>query len=311
MDFIRALLGVNKRWPDQELATAITLFNNESAIPAFNPVIVSKKSLEKDENYGRGEQQLKIVNHFPTSRGTRARGASVVYKDSVIETESKGMFDRKIKHIDAFDFGKMPNILEFVKQSGVITFTMDDMKGARELFSRLHLFKQGFKHTSFPGHRSGSASLTSINSDYLTLAMTIYDLPFAIPVYNRKKANGIAVSMILFWPKYSEKTGQLKCKEEMNFLLNSHADNLLCIDGAKIRERGFPGSDYSNHYLKLLRSEEGRRKSAEKKLEKPKKKVPTVAAGSKMEDLEMLDSMGSTVNKYKYERLIKLSSTSS
>jgi len=133
--------------------------------------------------------------------------------------------------------------------------------------SSLWKLKDEFPCTSFCGSSSpGGNKNPPIKGDVLSLTVTMYDLKRAISIFNKAKSDGIAISVSLIWPKSSEGYSQLIYTHEIHLIVNSYPENILMVDGIKIRDNTFVGDMQIALFLNQVRYEMERRKNESSKL---------------------------------------------
>ncbi len=272
MNLVNMLLGVSGRWPnDEEITTALVIRDPNRGIPTYTPVIVPKHVFTAQKSESRESGKASVVLYFPTPSGHHPRYATAFNTNNLYALGPNGVTsNRRVKITDEFDFKKINKIAEFLKTEGALTILMENPKAAESFISKLGLFKKEFEYSTFYGHWPGNES-PRVKPDLLTMAITLYDLPCAIPVFNHKKADGMGVTITTFWPKTSEVIGTLYSYDEMSFAVNKYSDNLLYIDGTVIAEQGFVENGYVEHFTKILRREVDRRKGLSKSLRQEKK----------------------------------------
>ena len=244
MILINKLLGIS----GQGGAYPALVLNSEGqGIPMYTPVIV-----EKDVGYVRG------TIYFPTGEGHLHRNYILIAKnESLLPLKPKGIIqDRRVKIIDEFEYKKVGKIQEFVRGDGAITFIIEDPAAAMEFIKNLGYFKKEFPCTSFCGGNSpgGSRNPPTVG-DSLSLVITMYDLKYAIPVFNKKKADGMAITITLMWAKTNELVSSIAYVNEICFIVNSYPDNVLFVDGTKIRDKSFMNNACISLFLSQINDE--------------------------------------------------------
>jgi hypothetical protein len=246
----------------EEPTTAIVLNNTDSSLPLYTPVIVSEKYLhgkavgEPHEFGFFGEdtytRSIKGLLYFPTPRGHHNRSYHLFQPKILMPIDPKEIINNRcVKEIDEFKFKYLGKIQEFIQERGAITFTIKDQMQAALFMKNIGHFKKEYPYTAYYGNINGSDK-SSDPGDTLTLVITMYDLSYAIPVYSKKRSRGMAVSVTMVWTKRSESLGYLSFNHEIHFVVNSYADNLLTIDGARIQDKSFVTAPYIDHFIKML-----------------------------------------------------------
>jgi hypothetical protein len=249
MKLIRRLLGIGDH---KDAYPAIVLQTEGQGIPLFTPVIV-----ERDIAYQRA------TIPFPTYVGHSSRSYILLNEDkSLLALKPEGIIqNRRVKPIDEFEFKKLKKIREFIHFNGAITFIIENLSEVVEFMKAIVYFKKEYPCTAFCGSNStGGYKVPPVEGDNLSLAITMYDLKYAIPIYNKKKVDGMAVSITLVWPRGSEQSEQLIFVNEMHFIVSSYPDNVLIIDGVKIRDNSFISSACIALFISQINYELERRK---------------------------------------------------
>lgn len=283
MDVGRILLGQGHYFGDKdELLAATLLFHHECCFKPFQPVLVKKSSFEQAINSGRKQSPVDVFTYFPSVDGSKSRRSQTMYATNIMESDPKRLIEgRRVLAVEEFDYSKIDRLATCVKDEGVVTFLIEDIAGANKTIKKMALFKKDYKYQAFLGHNSDGCSDCGILEDLLTFQISVFDISLVIPIYSKKRVDGLGITMGFFWPKYSEKTGALHRREELSFVVSKYPDNLLFVDGEKVTKRGFPGSEYVQHYTGLLQREEDRRRSVEKSRKSPKKDVPKASRAEK------------------------------
>jgi hypothetical protein len=260
MKLVELLLGIGGQ---EEAYPAIVSNNEGQSIPIFTPVIV-----EKDMGL------MRSTIYFPSSKDHKHRGYVHLSEKVLIPLQPKGLiYNRRVKTIDEFEYRKLRKIQEFIRSEAAVTFIIEKPEASIEFMKNLGYFKKEFPCTSFCGNiTSGNSKTSSVIGDLLSLVVTIYDLRYAIPIYNKRKVDGMAVTISVLWPKSSEKLGRLAFVNEMHFIANSCPDNVLFVDGVSLREKSFVGTMYISHCIDKMTNEIERRKSEKDILSKIKTK---------------------------------------
>lgn len=253
MKLVERLLGITgKDNPYGNPYPAIIVNTEGQSIPIYTPVIV-----ENDIGYKRG------IFYFPTAYGHYNRSSITINNDkSILSTSVKGLIkDRRVKNIDEFEYKKLKKIKEFITHDGAITFIIDNLKEIERFITSLYKIREVFVYSSFCGGASpGGNKNPPMKGDLLSLAITMYDLKCAIPVFNKNKSDGMAISIALIWPKSSEEYVQLIYIHEIHFVVNSYPENILMVDGVKIRDNSFVEDIQISLFLSQIRNEVERRK---------------------------------------------------
>ena len=257
MTLIKKLLGIVGQ---PGAYPAIVLNSEGQGVPVYTPVIV-----EEDIGYRRA------TIYFPTPIGHQGRSHILVNQNkSLLPIKPMGIIkDRRVKIIDEFEYKKLRKIREFIRSNGAITFIIENLNNVGEFVKALGNFKKEFLCTAFCGSdSSGGNKKPIVGGDSLVLAVTMYDLKYAIPIFNKKRVDGMAISITLVWPKASEQASGIIYINEMHFIVSSYPDNVLFIDGVKIRDDSFVSNMCMSLFLSQIAGEIERRKTESSKVKK-------------------------------------------
>lgn len=277
----KLLTAYNGWWSEDVNLTTAAIKYNANGLPMGFPIVVNKA--EYDKAIDR-DKSIRAGYYFPLYADSGSvRRDMIVGTDSVYFTDPKNIIDgRRTKVIDNFEFDKLPKIQELLKSEGALTFIIDELEASKLFISNLKEFTKYFEwSTSFGLKRHTDKMQPPVEGDTLSVFVDMYDLPYAMPVIESRRANGMGVNIGLFWKKYSAEEGNhLYVTNEYQFAVNDHEANLLKMDGEVIRHRGLMGDSIKMHLTELLTREALRRKKnkdAVKKQEKrPEKKSPAV-----------------------------------
>ena len=270
MSIVRDLLGVSGNWGKAEpITSGMILFNNESSLMPFTPVVTKVSNFKMYEERGRG-CHFDVVSVFPGCKGQGPRHSTTLYGENVIEVDSKHILDdRKVISVDAFDFSKRDSITEFIKENGALTVVINDPKAASDAIKKVNLLRNGYSCFSFIKHNTGKASPPQ-PADELELVYSFYDLPMVLPIYKKAKADGFGCHICLRWKLGSKASGHLRYAFEAFFAVNKYPENLLQVDGQNLFQPSPMGKEYIDHIVNLFDCEIKRRNT---KGASPKKAV--------------------------------------
>ena len=279
MGLPRTLISAFQNWcenDDIKLITAVVKGENSAGLSIGSHVVISKEEYESAIESGR-DQSIRAGSFFPTRFDGYVRQQLTVSAAGVVLTDPKKVTeDRKVLRIDKFDYKKLPDICNYIKENGALTLIMDNMCSCLDFFKDIDDIKKGFGYASPLGFRRTSDTYTpnpKFEDDIIEMFIDIYDIKYAIPIFNFREAEGLAFNIGLFWRDASteRKTSLI---EEYQFAVNKYKSNLLEFDGEKIRKKDYIiDKNYHEHMTNNLRNEIMRRKKAESTQKKPVKKV--------------------------------------
>lgn len=265
MSFIRKLIGVGNK--NEPITIGMILFNRESSFPPFQPVIVMEKELKtKDPGSPIG-----TISLFPTKLNG-ARNSQILNGENVIGIDPKRVLDnRKVLTIDRFNFDKVQDLSLYVKEAGAISLVIDNASSGAEFITNLSLFKEIYRYSANLGKKHDLLR-RDYNDDIIRTVISIYDLPYTIPIFDAKKADGLGVHIAVIWRDYTERNERIMPLGEMFFAMNQYKRNLLVVDGAKAFNNGLVDHKHQQQLCSLL-SKEAKRQCEYKKTAKGPKKT--------------------------------------
>lgn len=278
MSIIRKLLGANAFGTDangepQQITMAIIAFNQESyGLKTLQPVIMPVSELDAEP-----DKVITVVNHFPSGiNGQKPRRSYSVKRRHLVGIDSLRALDDNADEIGEFDFSRLGDVVASLKDYGSRTFIIRKPLHVRHLIKNMKLLYSGYKYASVL-HNWTNQPRGSKTNDRLIAALSIYDLCYSIPVYQPRRADGVAFRFTLLWEEATKKSASTPCVNwEIFFAANNHKDNLLRIDGQKVRAPRGIDSDYIENFTRVMREQAVK----EKKKDNKKKKAPVAPATS-------------------------------
>jgi hypothetical protein len=201
--------------------------------------------------------------------GVSPRSAHAVRYTNLIEIESHRIFDDdNIEEVDRFDFTSRNNIIASLKDYGVRRFIINDLKGIELFISHINSLGKGYKYSANTYNAMGISSPAS-NGDELAAAISIYALPYALPIFNSQKVDGFGIQFTLFWKNATmDDAGRSRPYYvwELFSVVNNYRENLLVVDGQKLRQcEHICHLEYLKHYLGFLKEYRKSKPQAKKK----------------------------------------------
>jgi len=316
-EFTKYLMGVmeqpkllEEKSPSPTVCIGQMLYEPGMPIPLMSPVIIDTNYQEKSSYTLQISESnrvfVKVKTYFPPNSNFNPINTIVTNVNKVSVTEPKQLLDNHcVKDIDIFKKENIGKIADYVKEHGVITFRMENPNTAINFMSTcLKSVKSDYRYSCFikrfcVGNRHPRLSCID---DTLILFVSFFDLPYAIPVYNKKKADGMGVRIGMYWPKSTKKMGKLCEVDSLYFAVSMHPDNLLHIDGQKINKPGFICNDYIDNFCNTLNNEIKRRKDLPRLIEEAKQnKKKEEGEPSKFTDVYLsTTNLGSSATSYTY-----------
>lgn len=279
MGLPRTLISAFSSWCENEdikLITAVVKGENSVSLPIGTHVVISERDYESAIESTR-EQNIRAGSFFPTRFEGSTRQQLTISAAGVVLTDPKKITeDRKVLRIETFDYKKLPEIHEYIKENGALTLVMDNMTGCLNFFKYIDDIRKDFGYASPLGFKRHSDKYTpnqKFEDDIIEMFIDIYDIKYAIPIFNFREAEGLAFNIGFFWRDASTDQ-KISLIEEYQFAVNKYKSNLLEFDGEKIRKKDYIiDKNYHDHMMNTLRNEITRRKKVESVQKKSEKKT--------------------------------------
>lgn len=232
----------------KDLTTGILLVSPNAHEMMYTPVIVPKRILKVEKEIAN----IYAVRYFPSPNDHAPVRRFQVGSNDVLPTNPKKIIvDRRVKNINHFDYSKLDNIHEVLKSDGAITFLIEDIESASKFVSNLGVFEKTYNNVAFVCSTK-EGRVAEVKGDRLVFFITIFDLPYAIPIYSHKRANGMAISFGTFWIKSTMKKRKFLAYDETSFVVNEFPDNITVIDGEVICSSGLTSQFSVPRYISRL-----------------------------------------------------------
>jgi hypothetical protein len=182
------------------------------------------------------EKHIKIKSYFPGRVEHVCKYDTIMSSlDTIIEADDDGFINtHKHKILKYFDPEKLHKIGEFVKQNRSISFEMENFEAAEELLKSLKYFNNYYKLSMHYGNYYNNYSVSKIKKDTLKFFILFLDLKYAVPLYSKKKVDGMGVCVGAYWLEYSKKIEYMYNCSQIYFVLSNYNDNVVSVDGGKI-----------------------------------------------------------------------------
>jgi hypothetical protein len=234
-DFIKKSLGVTGLLQEDhdQVSLMVTLERFGPSIPMLTPVLVSNMAIMSGDS-------LVGCSYFPANHKAESyKHKFSGYFQSFRLIESRGLLEgHEVKDVVSFDFNKIAKVKEYVRSVGALTFRMFDIQEIINYVEHINEWSKVFGYACMPKffdfNKTQPLSIDKYPEDSLAMFITMIDLPLAIPIYNRKKVDGIAMIMGFYWPESSSYVSSLYISKEINIVLSNYQENVICVDGEYI-----------------------------------------------------------------------------
>jgi len=271
------------------LDIALYVNSEKGVVPNYTPLIVTREPIITNKHRFRAQTIFstdtgRVPNYsFPASKGEIAR------------IEAKDILRQEVLAIEKFDCGRLNSIRKYLVENGAITFLLDDVGAMKKFINKsMPDIENSFKFSVSMDMASvlrGPWPIVSEPEDVLTLAIRLFALEYVLPIYNRKFTDGIGMNVVGFCPKSSIAKDVQMINFSLSSVLANHEENLIAVDGSRIRRPSKVEKGTIMEVNKALSYEVSRRKNIPKLVKdfeaKKAKREKVSAAISPKEDSEM------------------------
>lgn len=228
----------------KDIRVGILLANVDGILPLGTPVITYKS-----ESGFLSYVKSFFPNHLKKASIERLY---IVENNSkfIMEMSSKGIIqDKHILEINKFNFDKTERIKEFVQENNTLYLVIKDPKDISNFFKEIKEFEKKFEY--FTNLRSKSTFSFKGNLTYCLIS--IYSLNYALPIFNYKKVDGMALSIRIIRENSLEEEGNkiYTITDQLHFAGNNYPENLVITDGKYIPPK-LINSEYIDKITKRL-----------------------------------------------------------
>lgn len=219
-------------------------------IPAFTLTEYEYYSIGQPVIMQRGSEQLENSVYVQTLMHGNQAGGGIGPAFRTIGTALKPfgnenfIRDHRILDIDFFDPDKVSRLIQYLHDVGSISFVILGEVGQRSIAADLAKYivpKFGF-HTIMYFNSWMSGKFLAGADDMKLGLLNMFDVRYCLPIFNRRKADGIGVSCSIITKKATIEYGAVHRLNCLDFVLNNYEDNLMIVDGAYLCEPWHIGS---------------------------------------------------------------------
>jgi len=250
------------------------------------PGIVSETDISKTD-------KPRILFPFYDSRGQWPRQYKRIRQSDIVRMQAQpDIANMMMSSINRFSVKVFQAMVARTKELGVTAFVMNPKIGVdflKGLGRVIELYKYHTVH----------AKKTRDYRDYMREAemaplpvLTMFDLEFCVPVFNRRRADGVGFHYELILPNSSAKKGEAVPFGCLSMILCQHRDNVFRIDGVKVRDEKHLTGGAISDLVHLTKSDIAPKDG------KLKKKIE--ARRSNVDEYIMFDSTSTSTGYYRY-----------
>lgn len=191
-----------------------------------------------------------------------------VFNKSIIPSPDHIIASGQVVYIEEF-INNIPKIQKFLANNKSLTLIINNLAGCMKFITHgIEEIQSGFKYSTCTSYIApGNWHDSNCPEDQLMLFITIHNLANAVPIFNRRKVDGLAISVVTIWPESSIHTGCLYSNSDFNVIVSNFEDNIFVVDGERINQSRKIPKDIQNHMLASL-EKDFKRRAVPKKLMK-------------------------------------------
>lgn len=211
--------------------------------------------------------EIRIFSRFPARQMIGpTTTTSAFIKDLDLIDSKQVLNNHKFKIIEFFDESQIKTIKQYTEEYGAITLIIEEQAAMVSAINSITSIKNAFNYCCFMNVKNANPDHSA--DDLPALFISFIDLPYAIPIFNDKKVNGIGVRMGLYWPKLTESSHKLTPIYEIYFIVSMFEENIFYIDGKTLNKPGM--DDKSQKELFMFNLEQSLKPQKEKSLKQKK-----------------------------------------
>ena len=222
--------------------------------------------IEKD--LGMLDCEVPVLFPFPSTTDKATIDISQALSNKLHRLPPKNLVhNHRIKTIDMFAHNKLQEVAKYVKEHASITFIFSDLTGTAAFISEIPYMCTNYEYTvPFSMRKEKKVETQSFPYEFIPFVNFI-DIPYCIPIFDSHKVGGIGVYCGFLYLRADDK---YVIRNSLYFILSNYEDNLLYVDGTKVRTEGVVQQAALTHMLEIINSEKVPREPASVTLKKPK-----------------------------------------
>ena len=213
--------------------------------PVGTPVIFPDSGLE---NSGGSVQCMSLFT--PTQRCAGGPESRSTPTSLICPVNLRPLAENhRVLTISEFDLGKFDRLMEYIRDVGAISFVVDFQSGFKSIPKQMRKIEKLFEYSALFFFNSWGTKYLEGPDDKYVGVVSIFDLPYCVPLFNMRRVNGIGFSFSGVTINASKNYGQLHRVFKVEFVYSHYPDNIFVIDGVtynQVRPMDSP------HYKELL-----------------------------------------------------------
>ena len=242
------ILSVKHRLGNSEFKHAI-LTQNWETWPCGVPVVYAANSDLSDQ-----ENRTPVATLMAPGGYTSGVELSNTPNSIICPAEFKPIYgNHNVVTVDYFNIRKFDRLIEYIKDVGSISFVVDGKRGHLESLNSVAKLAKKFRYNImfYFNMWRNSKYLDSEDDKYLCV-ITLYDLPYCVPIFNTRKVDGIGLSFAAAPMHSSVGYNTLNRTFRLDAIYSNYEDNILVVDGAQVNQPNPVSNDVYAELKKFL-----------------------------------------------------------
>lgn len=231
-------------------------------------------------------REIPVLLSFPVSQSRHNRNMPYIPDTNLHVLPPKNLIhNHRVKMINEFKSEKIHDIADYVKEHASITLTFSDPAGAARFIEKIPSMHKSYKHIIPYNFRKGVFNARTATFKFIPFVHFI-DLPYCISIFDGRKVDGIGIRCgFLYLKNTGDPNYACMTFNNLYFILSNYKDNLLYVDGVKIRTECNIEQSTIGHMLSIIKDERALRETPSVV---PKKK--TTGNSKIIKSIEVADS---------------------
>jgi hypothetical protein len=197
--------------------------------PCGTPIIYPDKDIRIERNTTR------VATLITPSQGSSGSVRSDVYNYLIKPVGLRPLYNNhKVITTSRFDLNKFNRLREFVRDVGGISIIVEYSEGKKSLAMDVRGLCRKFNYGSMFYWNANAKHMLDGPDDKHICIVSIFDLPYCIPIFNVRKVDGIGLSVVGTTVATCLKNRRLVPAFATDLICSNYKDNVFVVDGARI-----------------------------------------------------------------------------
>jgi len=178
---------------------------------------------------------LGILFPFPSNYNLHARTnySSAIARSDTIHREGIDLTKVMIETVINFNRNSIDRLIEKAKEEGVAIVSIGNRRKMGFINNIWEVIDR-FKYSCVLEQHTSSIPNSVIKPDYIIPIVTFFDMSQCIPIFNKKKADGICFNYETVIANLSRRKGRIIATSRISMILSQYKENLFYVDGVEV-----------------------------------------------------------------------------